>query len=270
MADQQQPATKMDNYGYCRLNVVPVRAEPRETAEMVTQLLFGDLYQVLEYSANREWVHIKAQADGYTGWLGHKLHYPVSAAFYEEIQQRVPIVSLEVCGRLQLPGQVVNVVLGSTLPLQEQTLFGAGSEISFEGKTHTIRKIKEAAILKEYAFKYIDSPYLWGGKSPFGIDCSGFVQMVYKLGGYKLQRDASQQAKEGLPLASLGEAAMGDLAFFLNQAGRITHVGMVLPEGRIIHASGKVRVDRLDEKGIYLEQEKTYTHTLSHIKRFIT
>lgn len=260
----------MEEYGYCRLNIVPVRGEPREPAEMVTQLLFGDLYRVLEYTPNREWLHIQAEADGYRGWIGYKLHHGVTEAFYQEAQQRSPIVSLEICGRLQLPGQVLHVVMGSTLPLAEQALFQEDESVKFSGKTHAIRKIKDAAILKDFAFKYIDTPYLWGGKTPFGIDCSGFVQMVYKLGGYPLQRDASQQAKGGVLVESPAAAFMGDLAFFHNPQGRITHVGMMLSDDRIIHASGRVRIDRMDEKGIYNEQEKAYTHTLSHLRRVIT
>jgi hypothetical protein len=260
----------MEEYGYCRLNIVPVRGEPREPAEMVTQLLFGDFYQVLDYSPNREWLRIQAEVDGYQGWIGYKLHHPVTEAFLREAQQRPPVVSLEICDRLHLPGQVLHVVLGSSLPIAEQGLFQGDETVKFDGKTHAIRKIKDAAILKDFAFKYIDTPYLWGGKTPFGIDCSGFVQMVYKLGGYQLQRDASQQAKGGTPVAALSEARFGDLAFFRNPEGRITHVGMLLSDSRIIHASGRVRIDRLDEKGIFNEQEKVYTHTLSHLRRVIT
>lgn len=260
----------MEEYGYCRLSLVPVRGEASERAEMVTQLLFGDLYQVLAYNASREWLHIQLAADGYQGWINHKLHHAVTADFYEEALQRPPIASLEISGQLQLPGQVLHVVLGSLLPLSPQALFQAEDGVKFRGKTHAISKIKEAAILKEFAFKYIDSPYLWGGKSPFGIDCSGFTQMVYRLGGYQLQRDASQQARGGVAVASLAEVTLGDLAFFNNPEGRITHVGMVLAGQKIIHASGRVRVDRLDEKGIYNEQEKTYTHALSHLRRVIT
>lgn len=260
----------MEEYGYCRLSIVPVRAEARESSEMVSQLLFGDLYRVVEYSANREWLKIQADADGYQGWIGNKLHHKVTEAFFQEAQQRLQVVSLEICGKLHLPGQLLHVVMGSTLPVKAQGLFEREENVKFEGKTHIVRKIKDAAILKDYAFQYIDSPYLWGGKSPFGIDCSGLIQMVFKLGGYQLQRDASQQARGGVAVDSLGEVSPGDLAFFHNPEGRITHVGMMLADAKIIHASGRVRVDRLDEKGIFNEQEKTYTHSLSHLRRIIT
>ncbi|AHM63082.1 nlp/p60 protein [Flammeovirgaceae bacterium 311] len=260
----------MEEYGYCRLSLVPVRGEARESSEMVTQLLFGDLYCVLEYTSNREWLYIESQADGYKGWIGNKLHHKVTEAFFQEAQQRQPIASLEICGKLHLPGQLLYIVMGSSLPIEQQSLFGEDEKIKFEGKTHLIRKIKNADVLKDFAFQYIDTPYLWGGKSPFGIDCSGLMQMVFKLGGYQLQRDASQQALAGEEVATMGAVMEGDLAFFHNQQGRITHVGMVLAGNKIIHASGRVRIDRLDEKGIYSEQEKKYTHSLSRLRRIIT
>ncbi|WP_224998418.1 C40 family peptidase [Cesiribacter sp. SM1] len=260
----------MKEYGYCRLSLVPVRAEARESSEMVTQLLFGDLYHVLEYNTNKDWLYVEGQADGYRGWIGNKLHHNVTEAFFQEAQQRQPIASLEICGKLHLPGQQLHVVLGSSLPIEEQSLFGSNDRLKFEGKTHIIRKIKNAEVLKDFAFQYIESPYLWGGKSPFGIDCSGLMQMVYKLGGYQLQRDASQQALAGEEVASLGDVLEGDLAFFHNPQGRITHVGMMLSGSKIIHASGRVRIDRLDEKGIFNEQEKKYTHSLSHLRRIVT
>lgn len=115
---------------------------------------------------------------------------------------------------------------------------------------------------------YLNAPYQWGGKSPFGIDCSGFTQMVYRLAGYQLKRDASQQVMQGKTVA-LSDAQVGDLAFFTNEAGRITHVGLMLDNNRIMHASGKVRIDTLDEQGIIHHETKQYTHQLNIMKRII-
>ena len=131
-----------------------------------------------------------------------------------------------------------------------------------EGKT-------AKANLVQTAFLYLNAPYLWGGKTPFGIDCSGFTQMVYKLNGYKLLRDASQQATQGEALSFIEESEPGDLAFFDNNEGVITHVGIIMKDNYIIHAHGKVRVDRLDHSGIYNVDKKMHTHKLRVIKKVI-
>ena len=119
------------------------------------------------------------------------------------------------------------------------------------------------------AFQYINAPYLWGGKTPLGIDCSGFTQMVYKLSGVAIPRDASEQAKVGTIIQNLNDAEIGDLAFFNNDAGRITHTGIILDNGYIIHAHGKVRVDKINENGIFNLDSEEYTHKLRMIRRFL-
>ena len=123
----------------------------------------------------------------------------------------------------------------------------------FEGMTTTHEQDKSKIV--DTAFMYLNAPYLWGGKTPFGIDCSGFTQMVYKLNGFKLLRDASQQATQGEPLSFIEESEPGDLAFFDNAEGQITHVGIMMQDHYIIHAHGKVRIDRIDHSGTV-----SYTH----------
>ena len=122
----------------------------------------------------------------------------------------------------------------------------------------------------EYVYQeYLDTPYLWGGKSAFGIDCSGFVQQVYKMFGIKLLRDAYLQAEQGVPVQNLAQSKLGDLAFFKNENGRIVHVGMLLENHKIVHASGNVRIDIIDENGIINSETGKRTHQLSLIKRMI-
>ncbi|MEO6348825.1 MAG: C40 family peptidase, partial [Aquaticitalea sp.] len=129
--------------------------------------------------------------------------------------------------------------------------------------------IKPKQNLLNTAFTYLNSPYMWGGKTPFGIDCSGFTQMVYKLNGYKLLRDASQQASQGIALSFIEESEPGDLAFFDNEEGRIVHVGIIMEDNYIIHAHGQVRIDRLDYSGIYNIDKQKHTHKLRVIKKII-
>lgn len=120
------------------------------------------------------------------------------------------------------------------------------------------------------ALLYLNTPYLWGGKTPFGIDCSGFTQMVYKLNGFNILRDASQQASQGEVLSFIEESSPGDLAFFDNNEGEITHVGIIMEDHRIIHAHGKVRIDLLDQSGIYNLDTKTHSHKLRVIKKIVS
>lgn len=141
------------------------------------------------------------------------------------------------------------------------------TNLTFEGLK--VSGIKEKSNLIITAFMYLNAPYLWGGKTPFGIDCSGFTQMVYKLNGYKLMRDASQQATQGEALSFIEESEPGDLAFFDNEEGNIIHVGIIMSDNYIIHASGKVRIDRLDHLGIYNPETNRHTHKLRVIKKIV-
>jgi cell wall-associated NlpC family hydrolase len=140
-------------------------------------------------------------------------------------------------------------------------------DFTFEG--NQIEKQQPKVNILQTAFLYLNAPYLWGGKTPFGIDCSGFTQMVYKLNGYNLFRDASQQALQGEALSFIEESEAGDLAFFDNEDGKIIHVGIMMDNNYIIHASGKVRIDRLDHLGIYNAEINKHTHKLRIIKKIV-
>jgi cell wall-associated NlpC family hydrolase len=153
---------------------------------------------------------------------------------------------------------------------EKHAFFLAKEAYKYEGSLQELAPKNVRHAIVEAAYLYLNSPYLWGGKSPFGIDCSGFTQMVYKLCGVKVLRDASQQAQQGIPLSFIEEALPGDLAFFDNEEGKITHVGIVLKDNKIIHASGSVRIDNLDHQGIYNVISKTYTHNLRVIKNIIS
>lgn len=254
-------------FGICNLSSIPVRIEPQDTSEMVTQLLFGEHFKVLE--SRKKWSKIRNAFDNYEGWIDNKQFENIDEGSFNQLEQT----------ELTLAGDFIDFVtqenesfatipLGSNLPFFNNSILTINSKkYQYEGITLSGVLPKSAII--EMAFKYLNSPYLWGGKTPFGIDCSGFTQMVYKLCGYKLNRDASQQAKQGDVLSFIEESEPGDLAFFDNNEGLITHVGIIMNDNYIIHAHGKVRVDRLDHSGIFNVENKKHTHKLRVIKKII-
>jgi hypothetical protein len=256
------------SFGICSLSVIPCRKEPSSTSEMVTQLLFGETYKVVE--DKEDWIQITTTYDNYPCWISAKQHTVISDKEIKNLNSSVLNSEL-----IQIVSQTDNnivfpLTIGATLPnFNNGNLKLAETSYNFEGQTcdtNTKRTVKE---LKETAYLFLNAPYLWGGRSPFGIDCSGFTQLVYKLNGYKLPRDASQQVELGTPLSFVEEAEAGDLAFFDNEEGSIVHVGIILENQQIIHASGLVRIDKFDHYGIFHSDDKKYSHMLRVIKKII-
>lgn len=247
-------------YGICNLGVIPLRLESNDTCEMVSQLLYGDHFKVIE--KRKSWSKIRLQFDKYEGWIDNKQYIEISKEDYQNISGLNPILSRHIVDYVSdAKGYIYPIPLGSNLSALK--LLGH----KFEGKLESIKPDKSKLI--DSALQYYNSPYLWGGKSPFGIDCSGFTQMVYKLNGYNLLRDASQQATQGEALSFIEESEAGDLAFFDNSEGAIVHVGIIMDDHHIIHAHGRVRIDRLDHSGIYNIETKKHTHKLRVIKKIV-
>jgi uncharacterized protein YgiM (DUF1202 family) len=252
-------------FGICNLAIVPVRAEPSDRSEIVTQLLFGEHIEILE--RQNQWARIKIQFDDYQGWVDSKQYQVISEANYKQLSNEAIILNADLIDYISAPENLLlPIPLGASLSFLNNSEINT-SNFEFEGTKTSGIKPKSALI--NTAFMYLNAPYLWGGKTPFGIDCSGFTQMVYKLNGYKIHRDASQQALEGEPLSFIEESEAGDLAFFDNEEGNIIHVGIIMDNNYIIHASGKVRIDRLDHLGIYNAELNKHTHNLRVIKKII-
>ena len=252
------------SFAICQVSVAPVRAANSDTAEMVTQLLFGEKVEVLEHE--KKWVKIKADFDGYEGYIDPKQILELTEEEYNQLNCNfftTDAFNLAVENDLPLA-----LPLGAVLPNFKNNAFSFGDkEFQYLGDVMQPMKIKN--LLIDFAKLYLNVSYLWGGKSTFGIDCSGLVQQVYKLCGYKLPRDASQQAEVGEVLSFLEEAEPGDLAFFDNDEGKIIHVGIILEYGKIIHAHGKVRIDPIDTNGIFNTDAQEYSHKLRFLKRII-
>lgn len=247
-------------YGICNLSIVPLRSDPSDTSELVSQVLYGEFFKILE--PRKSWSKIRIAYDKYEGWIDNKQFQEIAPDDYSQLKNIDLKLSSDLVEFVQdETGNLHAIPLGSTLNGLE--LLHHKHDGNFEeGK-------KTKGNLLETAFNYLNAPYLWGGKTPFGIDCSGFTQMVYKLNGYKLLRDASQQVTQGIALSFIEESEPGDLAFFDNDEGKIVHVGIIMGDNYIIHAHGKVRIDRLDHTGIYNMDRQVHTHKLRVIKKII-
>lgn len=252
-------------FAICNLAVIPLRAESSDRSEIVSQILFGEHFEILE--KNNQWYRVKLHYDNYEGWIDSKQCQIISERNYHDLSNEAIILNADLVEFVTNPkSSLLAIPLGASLSfLSHNDINKDGYE--FEGLKAV--GIKPKSNIIQSAFMYLNAPYLWGGKTPFGIDCSGFTQMVYKLCGYKLLRDASQQATQGDALSFIEESEPGDLAFFDNEEGKIIHVGIIMENNYIIHASGKVRIDRLDHLGIYNAEQNRHTHRLRVIKKII-
>lgn len=257
-------------YGICLLSAVPARKEASNATEMVTQLLFGEHYEVLETKEN--WLKIKTTFDNYECWINAKQHTRINETTFNKLNKSEPVYAKVLIHNItnKLTGSSFPITLGAALPFfKDHTISFESFVFEFNGNTTSPTKKGSAAEILDCAQLFLNAPYLWGGKNPLGIDCSGFVQTVYKLYGYNLPRDAYQQVELGHPLSFVEEAEAGDLAYFDNEEGRIVHVGILLDNQKIIHASGSVRIDRFDHYGIFNSDTKKYSHNLRVIKRIL-
>ncbi len=251
-------------YGLINLAIVPLREKPAHSSQLVSQLLFGEGFTILEVETN--WLKIKTESDSYEGYIQTIQSVLADENTYKKYLQQ-PV---------QLTYNPVTVISKKN---DDSLLYlPAGSRLSgLEGNEFTLGSVEyqlqsefqpKKYGLIDFAKTYLNVPYLWGGRTHFGIDCSGFAQAVYLQSSLQLKRDAWQQAEQGNTVDFLQASKPGDLAFFDNEAGKIVHVGIMLNNEQIIHASGYVKIDRIDNQGIYSADQKKYTHQLRIIKRF--
>lgn len=252
-------------FGICNLAIIPLRFDHSDRSEIVSQVLFGEHFEITE--THHQWSKISTQFDQYEGWVDSKQYQLISEAEYIQLSNDSCILNADLIEYISGPNNLlIPIPLGASLSFLNYKEINS-SQFCFDGTKISGVKAKECLI--RTAYMYLNAPYLWGGKTPFGIDCSGFTQMVYKINGHVLLRDASQQAMQGEALSFIEESEPGDLAFFDNEEGKITHVGIIMADNYIIHASGKVRIDRLDHLGIYNVDTQKHTHKLRVIKKII-
>lgn len=263
----------MENFiGTCLLSSIPLRANPSHQSEMISQLLFADIFEAFEQDG--DWLHIKTREDDYIGWIDSKQIVLLTSGVTTDFIKNESFLTSEP-NTLVLKGNSKSPIYlhaGTCLPNYNEGKFNFANE-SFQVTSSNVfvpnAEDFEADVI-ETAKTFLNVPYLWGGKTHAGIDCSGFSQIVYKMLGLNLNRDAWQQAEQGRIVDFLTEAKAGDLAFFDNAEGKITHVGIMLNNSQIIHASGRVKIDRIDNQGIFALDQNKYSHQLRIIKRYVS
>lgn len=248
-------------YGICPLSIVSIRTNPDDCAEMSSQLLYGEHFKVLE--SRKKWSRIRAAYDNFEGWIPNNQLKLIAEETYNNLEALEPkkICSDVISHICTNDGMLLPILMGSMINAPELL------NHTFEGSIHSGKNPKDSLV--DTAIMYLKAPFLAGGKTPFGIDCSGFTQMVYKINGHMLERTAEGQSKQGEALSFIEESEPGDLAFFDDNEGVIDHVGVILKDNYIIHVNGLVRIDRIDHTGIFNSEEKRYTHQLRVIKKVI-
>lgn len=260
-----------NSFGICQLSVIPMRALPAHPSEMISQLIFGDTFQILDVQDS--WLKIETADDAYVGWVDEKQVSLFDDLSMYQFKATAKFLTSE-ASTLVLKGTLkepLYLPAGCTLPFYEDGKCKIGKETYQVTSSNVFVPNKEdfESDVQETAKTFLNAPYLWGGRTHSGIDCSGFSQMVFKMLGISLKRDAYLQAEEGKLVDFLTEAKAGDLAFFDDEEGKITHVGIMLNNSQIIHASGRVKIDRIDNQGIFSNDLQRYTHKLRIIKRYV-
>lgn len=252
-------------FGICNLNCIALRKEPTNTSEMISQVLFGETFTIS--ASEKQWIKIILDFDFYEGWVLANQIIPLDEETYQDITANNTAISNELVTFISNEkNDLQTLTLGASLPYFKNDKFKLVEDsYHFDGKINSEPQAKNDLVAS--AYMYLNTPFLWGGKTPFGIDSSGFTQMVYKINGHALLRNSNQQASQGEVLSFIEESEPGDLAFFDNEEGEIIHVGIILANNHIIHCHEKVRIDRLDQSGIYNVDTKRHTHKLRVMKQ---
>lgn len=254
--------------GITFFSIVPIRKEPTETGEMVSQLLFGETFDIVEQT--EKWIRIITHWDNYTGWIDSKMFMEISEKELQDAISNPRTITTSICTKIvdEQTGYTQLIPAGSVMynfDVGKQRTYFLSKSFLVKDYEHSMQNSNIIDIAKQF----MNAPYLWGGRTYFGVDCSGFSQLVYKLKGMPLPRDAKEQALKGEPVNMIHEIKPGDLAFFDNEEGNIIHVGILIDSQTIIHASGCVKIDKFDQQGIFDKIQEKYTHRLRMIKRII-
>ena len=252
------------DFGICRLALIPLRPDPAAGGQS-SQLLFGEHYTVKSQSKDQKSLQV-ITPDGTTGWIDRLQHHSISLEYYTQVDTADFKITTDVVATILFKKTQITIVLGSIVPISGSELFKMEEQFAFNGESKSLGQRRDVEFVRFIAAKYLNAPHIAGGRSPFGIDPVGLVHMTYRIAGYSLPRNMEQlgtcgrQVKDPLP---------GDLAFFGGKDGKVNHVGIVLDNDRIIHCSGRVRIDHLTDDGIVAAEFRLFTHELADIRRVL-
>jgi len=254
--------------GICDQPLIPMRSEPKDGSELVTMLLFGEMYEIVDQHG--DWYFVQHGFDGYQGWFFSREPVLLTEKEAANIEEGSMFLAAEPFLKLVSENRALVVGLGSPLPNFNGHYCRINDEFFLvKGRAKPTDNKGRPSYLEELALSLLEAPYLWGGRTTHGLDCSGFTQILYRFAEVDLPRDAKEQAKLGDYVNSFKEKVKGDIAYFKNQDGKIGHTGIVLDSDKVIHASEKVRIDLLTDRGIYRETLGEYTHQLHSIKSIL-
>jgi len=247
-----------------------MRVEPTHKSEQVSQLLFGDHYAVYDVSKDKKWYSIGVNFDQCEGWIDARQHHTITKDHFEYINRADFKITTDLATSILYNKSPLLILIGSIIPISGSELFKMEEQFAFNGDSKSLGLKRDAEFLKTIAMKYLNTPFQWGGKSSFGIDAPGFTQMAFKISGYRLGRTTQEQSKQGREIKNLADAYPGDLAFFTSKDEKNGHVGVLLSKDKVIHASGKVGIDSVQQEGIINTETKVNTHQLLQIRRVLT
>lgn len=261
--------TDVAGYGVCRLALVSLRAGPSDSSTQLSQLLFGDHYEVLQQSGDKRWLYIRVYMDQCEGWIDHLMHHDITSEYFRQINNANFKIVTDVTTSILYKQSALTILLGSIVPISNSELFKMEERFAFNGEAKSLGQKRDLEFLKSIALKYVNAPCQPGGKSPFGIDGAALMQMIFRISGYTIPRFVLQQSAQMERFQQTDMPLPGSLCFFEDLVLCSPHVGLLLDNDRVLHVHGKVRLDHVVPEGIFNPDTGVVAHIWKGYKRIL-